>query len=176
MSGVVFTVADLSVWQVFQWRWFAVLYVFAAAFIAFPRLLKIWPLSNFRFFKKRGRLNGFLLLGMTSIIGGGHLFLTLLPLEEAWSALRDNRCATVVAAFDGRKPDRELMMQSFAEMTLTFEGVDYDVPGGLHGAAFLLPRIRADLETGGTYRMCVLDNLILVVERSSADKSASLAP
>lgn len=174
MSELVFTVADVSVWDVFEWRLILGFYVLSAAFIAFPRLIDLWPLSNFRFFEKRKRLNGVIVFGLVTLIGGAHFFMTYLPLASSRAALLASQCTIVVATFDGRKPDRELMTHSFQETTLTFESADYEIPGNLHGSLFLLPDIRADLEAGDTYRLCVIDDVILTIERVSAE--APLSP
>ncbi|WP_323761103.1 hypothetical protein [Maricaulis sp.] len=166
MSDVVFTVAETSVWEVFQWRWIPVFYVVSAAFIAFPRLLDFWPLSNFAFFEKRKRLNGVLLSGLVTLMGGGHFLMTYLPLKSSQASLQAGQCAIVVASFDGRKPDQELMTVSVAETTLTFEGADYEMPGSLYGSVYLLPVIRANLEAGRSYSLCVLDDVILRIEHA----------
>ena len=50
------------------------------------------------------------------------------------------------------------------EMTLTFDGVDYEVPGSLHGSIDLLRTIRSMLREGQVYRLCVAKGVILKID------------
>lgn len=161
---IIFSVADISILDVFDWQMFVIPYGIAAVLIAFPGLSRTWPLSSFSFLKKHGRWNGIVTLLFISLIAVPHFLATALPLRAQKAALLSNDFEVIEAIFDGRQPNRQVAWATFPEMSLSFAGNTYEVPGSLHGSMKLLPDIRGQLITNTIYRLFLSDGVILKIE------------
>ena len=163
---LIFSVEDLSVWQVYNWQWMVPLYIVCIILLMFPGTAKVWPLSSFSFLKDAGRKNGLLTLALVSVISVGHFLFTYLPLMQEKQNLSSGGFSVLEGSFDGRQPDRIIAGQRFPETTLMFDGVEYEMPGSLHGSVFLLPRVRAELEVGEKYNLYIADGIVLRIDSS----------
>ncbi len=161
---MIFSVADISILEVFDWQMFAIFYGIAAALIAFPGLSGVWPLSSFSFLKKHGRWNGVVTSLFISLIAVPHFLVTALPLRAQKAALLSDDFEVIEAVFDGRQPDKHVAWATFPETTLSFAGKTYEVPGSLHGSMKLLPDIRKQLKKGEAYRLFLSDGVILKIQ------------
>jgi hypothetical protein len=160
----IFSVADYSIWDVFMWRQFAPLFAIAALFLVFPKISEAWPFSSVSLFGKLGRWNALIVAAFISVLLAVHFFATAHPLNKQKRALSSANFEVLHASFDGQKPDKEVAWMTVPEMTLTFDGVDYDVSGSLHGSIDLLRTIRSMLREGQVYRLSVAEGVILKIE------------
>ncbi|MEL8056124.1 MAG: hypothetical protein AAGK66_08215, partial [Pseudomonadota bacterium] len=132
--------------------------------IIFPKSSRIWPFSTFSLLPKRGRWNGVASFLFVSLIAVPHFLMTAHPLQEQKEVLLSGEFVTLEAIYDGQQPDREVAWTTFPETTLSFGGVQYDVPGSLHGSFTLLPNIRNDLDSGHKYRLMLSEDVIIQIE------------
>ena len=162
--AMIFSVANTSIFEIFDWQMFSVFYGIAIVLIVFPGFSGFWPLSSFSFLKKRGRWNGVFTFLFVSIIAVPHLLLTLLPLKAQKTALLSNDFVILEAVFDGQQPDKEVAWATFPETSLSFGGNRYEVPGSLHGSLKLLPNIRSQLKRNTVYRLFISGDILLKIE------------
>ncbi len=161
---MIFTIADLSVWDIFPWGLFVGGFGIAALLVVFPEIERVWPFSSFSFLGRLKRWNGVALACLVLVIAVPHFLATKLTLDAQQRALETGSFVVVEASFDGRKPDTQLAFSKFPETSLTFEGANYDVPASLHGSVSLLPKIRDELVPGAKYRLSVSGDTLLQIE------------
>lgn len=161
---MLFSVIEYSVWEIFPWKLFAVFYGISIILIAFPQLSRWWPFSSFSLLSKLGRWNGIATFCLVTFISIPHFAMTSAPLAAQKKALNSGQYFIVEAVFDGARPEKSVAGVTIPETSLSFDGVQYDVPGSLHGSTTLLPEIRDQLKTGRYYRLSIFENTVLQIE------------
>ena len=162
--AMIFSVTDISILEVFDWKGFAVFYGIAIVLMVFPGLSGVWPLSSFSFLKKCGRWNGVFTFLFVSLIAVPHFLGTALPLKAQKAALLSNDFEIVEAVFDGQQPDKKVAWGTFPETSLSFGSNTYQVPGSLHGILKLLPKISDQLQENTVYRLFIAGDVLLKIE------------
>lgn len=163
VDEVLFSIDQVSIWDVFSWGTIAALYLLPTAMLLFPRLVEIWPFSSFAILRFRGRWAGAVSFAFVSIIAIPHFLGEYVPLKNQKAAFAEGRFVTVVLTVDGMQPDKKVAWASFPESSLSFEGTRLDVPGSLHGSLNLLPEIRDRLVAGQHYELKIADETILEI-------------
>jgi len=160
---MIFSINDISIWDVFSpWIWI-LFYSISFVLIAFPNTSRIWPLSQFSFLKNSGRINGFVALIFVSLIAIPNFLVRVSALEKEKEALARNNFSLKKVKYDGRQAQQKVGFTTFPEMTLSFEGTAYNLPGSLHGGTELLPKIRDELKTDKLYNITISDGVILQI-------------
>lgn len=161
---MVFSVLDYSIWDVFPWKSFSLLYAVAFIPVAVPQARSLFALFGFSMLERFDRGTGLAPILLISLVVIPHFILTAIPLHSEKRALESGDYSIIVAMYDGRQPDRQVAWATFPETTLLFDGKQYQVPGSLHGSVDLLPAIREKLMPSQKYSLYVSGEVILQIE------------
>ena len=161
---MIFSVADYSVWELFPWEKFVLLYGAAFFFFLLPKPQLVWPLSKFGIFRGAARQPGVAAICCVSVLVVSHFLVTLIPLMSQKHCLESGTFVTTSQIYDGRKSREQSRFPTAPELVLSFEGNDYEVPGSLYGLS-LLPVIRDKLTAGQSYLLSINDGVILQIRQ-----------
>lgn len=160
---MIFSVIDMSLWDIFNWELFALFYVVAVAAIIVPSLSDAVSMISITPFKK-GRWNGLALFVLVSVIAVPHYVITANALHSEKQALLSGEYETRNVVYDGQGPDTKVAWATFPDTTLSFEGTVYEFPGSLHGT-FRTEGLRERLVEGDRYTLHVKDGVLLQLSK-----------
>jgi len=78
---MIFSVADYSVWELFPWEKFVLLYGAAFFFFLLPKPQLVWPLSKFGLFRGAARQPGVAAICCVSVLVVSHFLVIFIPLK-----------------------------------------------------------------------------------------------
>jgi hypothetical protein len=163
MGDVIFSVEDVSAFDVFPFWMFGVFYLIAVLLIMFPQLDQKWPFANFSFLKGRERINGIICLGFVSLIAIPHFFMTTTSLKSEQIVLLEKRCIIREVQYDGNVEGKQSGFLAMDHLSLRFDKNNYLPPAGLHGMN-LLSNIRSKLVKDERYFICTYEDVILQIK------------
>ena len=167
-AETIFSVTEFSVQDVFDWQWFAIPFLSFSLPLFFPKLANVWPFSRLLFFENRPRLNFILGLALIAVITAAHYGMERQSLQAQQDALRSGEYEIVVATFDGAKGESADIFEFVSSnMSVSFDGVQYDPPGSLQGMMTLRPVIVSRLEEGSAYQLYLKGEAILQIDTVS---------
>lgn len=162
---MIFTIAEYSVWEIFPWKNVVFLYGIAILIFFLPKPRLVWPLTKFAIFRIAAQRPGVTALLLASLLIASHLIVTIVPLLSQQRSLEIGKFVNMSLIYDGPISRERSTFPSAPELTLSFEGTNYEVPGSLYGLS-LLPTIRSKLTAGQSYLISVKDSVILEINHS----------